>query len=102
MKRGSILRIKIFKLTKNNVKINNPTKELENKILNKIPINQIFIYSERNNKVKLYLENSTLYLETNSDSPSTKSKGVRFSSAELITNQTIKNPNFKKEESSIL
>lgn len=58
-----------------------------------LDINQILIYSERNKKVNLHLEYSTLKPLTNSDSLSTKSKGVRFSSANIITIHKKKSTN---------
>lgn len=48
-------------------------------------INMIFAYSAKKNKAKGPPAYSTLYPETNSDSPSVKSKGVRFVSARVDT-----------------
>lgn len=45
-------------------------------------------YSARNNKAKKPPPNSTLNPETNSDSPSAKSKGARLVSATVLVNQT--------------
>ena len=59
-------------------------------------INQILTYSAKKSKVNLALENSTLYLPTNSDSLSTKSKGVRFNSANIITIHKKKKKRKKK------
>jgi len=53
-------------------------------------ISQMFMYSARNSKVNLYLEYSTLNPLTNSLSPSTRSKGDRFSSANITAIQAIK------------
>jgi len=47
-------------------------------------------YSDKNNRAKPPLPYSTLNPETNSDSPSAKSKGVRFVSASIETNQQRK------------
>jgi len=47
----------------------------------------ILAYSERNKRVNPPLLYSTLNPETNSDSPSAKSKGVRLVSANIETTQ---------------
>ena len=49
----------------------------------------ILAYSPKNNNANPPLEYSILNPETNSDSPSEKSKGVRFVSAKEEINQTI-------------
>jgi len=49
----------------------------------------IFPYSDINSTAKRPPEYSTLNPETSSDSPSEKSKGVRFISAKIITNHNI-------------
>jgi hypothetical protein len=51
-------------------------------------INKILEYSAKKIKAKPPLLYSTLNPETNSDSPSAKSKGVRFVSAKIEQNQT--------------
>lgn len=51
---------------------------------------KILVYSAIKMRAKLPLLNSTLKPETNSDSPSAKSKGVRFVSARILTNQVMK------------
>jgi hypothetical protein len=56
--------------------------------LNNILINKILEYSAKKIKAKPPLLYSTLNPETNSDSPSAKSKGVRFVSAKEVQNQT--------------
>lgn len=45
----------------------------------------IFLYSAKKIKANPLLIYSILYPEINSDSPSEKSKGVRFSSAKILT-----------------
>lgn len=55
--------------------------------LNKKDINRILVYSASIIKAKPPLPYSVLYPETNSDSPSAKSKGVRFVSAKHEINQ---------------
>lgn len=51
--------------------------------------NKIIAYSLRKIKIKPVAPYSTLNPETSSDSPSEKSKGVRFVSAKSITNHII-------------
>ena len=51
-------------------------------------INKILEYSARKINAKPPLLYSTLNPDTNSDSPSAKSKGVRFVSAKDVQNQT--------------
>jgi len=65
----------------------NPPKK--NKVNRKL-IKIILPYSDKNNKANPPLPYSTLKPETNSDSPSAKSKGVRFVSAKLEVNQQKK------------
>jgi len=65
-----------------------------------ILINKILVYSAKKIKANPPLLYSTLNPDTNSDSPSAKSKGVRFVSANLDTIQIIltgknKNTNHK-------
>ena len=54
-----------------------------------IDINKILAYSAKNNRANKPPLYSTLNPETNSDSPSAKSKGARFVSATVLVNQTI-------------
>ena len=61
-------------------------KKITAEILLKI---SIFPYSDIKSRAKTPLPNSTLYPETNSDSPSAKSKGARFVSANTIKTKTI-------------
>jgi len=56
-----------------------------NIILHNILINRIFAYSAKKIIANLPLLYSTLNPDTNSDSPSAKSKGVRLVSANLET-----------------
>lgn len=84
--------------------INQPQKKHPNKLNNRKlkeqpPINKITIkylikiilpYSAKNNKAKPPLPYSILNPETNSDSPSAKSKGVRLVSARQEVTQQIK------------
>lgn len=68
-------------------------KEIDpmNRVADRRLINKIFIYSAikiRANKPALY---STLNPETNSDSPSAKSNGVRLVSARLVMNHIRNN-----------
>jgi hypothetical protein len=65
-----------------------PVKKIE---LVRIAIIKMFAYSAIKIKAKLPLLYSTLNPETNSDSPSAKSKGVRFVSARREINQRIIN-----------
>lgn len=51
----------------------------------------ILAYSAINNRAKVPLLNSVLKPETNSDSPSAKSNGVRFVSASVVVNQQMNN-----------
>lgn len=64
-----------------------PKKSIENSML----INKILEYSAKKINAKPPLLYSTLNPETNSDSPSAKSKGVRFVSANEVQNQTSAN-----------
>lgn len=50
---------------------------------------KIFAYSAINNKANMPLLYSVLNPDTNSDSPSARSKGVRFVSAKLVINHII-------------
>ena len=65
---------------------NQPPK---NKIETKALIKSILAYSPRKNKAKVIAEYSTLYPETNSASASGKSKGWRFVSASIETQNII-------------
>lgn len=58
-------------------------------------INKILAYSAKKIKANPPLLYSTLNPETNSDSPSAKSKGVRLVSAKEVVNQTIPTGNIK-------
>ena len=49
---------------------------------------RILVYSAINRSANKLAPNSTLKPETSSDSPSAKSKGVRFVSARIVMNQT--------------
>jgi hypothetical protein len=69
---------------KKRLKISAPKKITTNSIL----INKILAYSAKKIKANPPLLYSTLNPDTNSDSPSAKSKGVRFVSAKLDANQT--------------
>lgn len=66
---------------------------------NKADIKKILPYSAINSKAKLTLPYSILNPETSSDSPSAKSKGVRFVSASEIINH---NPNKGKNIIALL
>jgi len=61
----------------------------KNKIVIKIDIKIILEYSAKKNKAKDMAEYSTLNPDTSSDSPSVKSKGVRFVSANADTKHII-------------
>lgn len=71
---------------KNPQSIKFPPKKIKQ---NNILINIILEYSAKKIKANPPLLYSMLNPETNSDSPSAKSKGVRFVSANLETNQII-------------
>lgn len=73
-------------LRKNNHLTKSPPKNIKQK---RILINKILEYSAKKIRANPPLLYSTLKPETNSDSPSAKSKGVRFVSANLETNHTI-------------
>ena len=77
-------------------------------MLVKILINKIFKYSAIKIKTNSSEENSTLNPLTNSDSPSTKSKGVRLVSAKIQINHKKKtkkeikiNPIFNSNQTKI-
>lgn len=97
--RGKVPRTQINKndknpnFKKNNHKIKSPPK---NKITLNILINKILAYSAKKIIANPPLLYSTLNPETNSDSPSAKSKGVRFVSAKLDTNHIKLKGNKKK------
>lgn len=61
-----------------------------NMVADKRLINRIFIYSAIKINVNRPALYSTLNPDTNSDSPSAKSNGVRFVSARLVINHIIK------------
>ena len=63
-----------------------PKNSMETKAL----IRSMFAYSPKKNKAKVIAEYSTLYPETNSASASGKSKGCRFVSASIDT-QNMRN-----------
>lgn len=63
--------------------------EFSNRILDINLINRMFRYSAIKNIVNIAPEYSTLKPETNSDSPSEKSNGVRLVSASETVNQII-------------
>lgn len=73
-------------------------------LINKIDLNnlitKIFKYSAIKIKAKVALLYSVLNPETNSDSPSAKSKGVRLVSAKVVVNQ-IKNKGKHKKKNPI-
>jgi len=60
-----------------------------NKMVDRTFIKMMFEYSARKNKAKGPPAYSTLNPETSSDSPSVRSKGVRFVSAKVETYQII-------------
>ena len=68
-------------------KDNQPPK---NKIAVRTDIRMIWPYSAKKNKAKTIAEYSTLKPETNSDSPSAKSKGALLVSAKAETKNIIK------------
>jgi len=74
----------------------------KNKIEVKYLIKIIFPYSAINNKANPPAPYSTLNPDTNSDSPSAKSKGVRLVSAKIVTNQTINMFHKKKIKKKML
>ena len=88
--RGKIPRTQIKKKDKKHpFKLNSskfPTPPKNNKEIRQL-IKIILAYSAKNNKAKPPLPYSTLNPDTNSDSPSAKSKGVRLVSANIVTNQ---------------
>ena len=68
--------------------INPQEKNLINKTEVNNPITIIFKYSAIKINAKVPLLYSVLNPETNSDSPSAKSNGVRLVSAKVVVNQT--------------
>jgi hypothetical protein len=64
-------------------------EEVRIKVVN-IDINRMFRYSAMKISAKGFLAYSVLNPETNSLSPSTKSKGARFVSASVVVNQIRK------------
>lgn len=61
----------------------------KNNIVVIVDINIIWEYSPRKNIANVIAEYSTLYPDTNSDSPSVKSNGARFVSANADTTNII-------------
>lgn len=64
------------------------TDLLKNQTLVIIAINKIFAYSAKKSKANKPPPYSILNPETNSDSPSAKSKGARLVSATVLVNHT--------------
>jgi hypothetical protein len=102
---GKVARVTIKKITPSAIlKLNHrlPGKKLKgnrskigsqppkNNMETKALIRSMFAYSPKKNKAKVMAEYSTLYPETNSASASGKSKGCRFVSASIDT-QNIRN-----------
>lgn len=87
--RGRVVRTQTHTNTNLHVKITNTRLNLllaPNTRLNKADMKKILPYSAMNNSANPTLPYSILNPETNSDSPSAKSNGVRFVSAsEMIT-----------------
>ena len=76
---------KIYAIIKKLINLNlflNPPKKIQT---NSIDMNKILVYSASITKAKPPLLYSVLYPDTNSDSPSAKSNGVRFVSAKQET-----------------
>jgi len=88
--RGNVLRI--IK-NKNKIIINPPNVLFKNNVEVKYENKIILVYSAKNNRVNPALENSKLYPEINSLSPSLKSNGARFVSAKRVNSQIIKKGN---------
>ena len=80
------------------IKVQPPKKIRENKP----DMNIIFAYSARNSKAKDIEEYSTLYPETNSDSPSVRSKGALLVSATKDIKNIIEQGNNAKENIELL
>ena len=78
------------------MKLLNLKKVINNNELKRFII-KIFKYSAIKIRAKVTLLYSVLKPETSSDSPSAKSKGVRFVSANIVVNQTKKRGRNKKE-----
>lgn len=62
---------------------------LRNIVVDRVFIIRMFVYSARNNRANGPAENSTLNPETSSDSPSVRSKGDRFVSANVDVNHIM-------------
>lgn len=90
-KRGSVARIQSIKiLIKIIISILNGMLILpKNKIVEKILKIIILIYSDKKINANHPPINSTLNPETNSDSPSAKSNGLRFTSAKHLINHIV-------------
>lgn len=89
--RGKIPRIKIIIIIIkfNKIIIINSFPLPKYIIIKKIDIKIIIPYSPKKIKAKEPLKYSTLNPETNSDSPSIKSIGLRFNSAKILIKNTI-------------
>lgn len=95
-------------MNKNEIKINlikkiklnkfPPKKIIENNIL----INKILAYSAKKIKANPPLEYSTLNPETNSDSPSEKSNGVRLVSANIEIKKIKDKGNLKNKNQTLI
>jgi len=97
--RGNVLRI----IKNKNKTIINPTNVLfKNKVEVKYENKIILVYSARNSKVNPALENSKLYPEINSLSPSLKSNGARFVSARRVNNQINRKGNKNRHKLNLI
>jgi len=87
---------KAYNINIKSLTILTPKKGIKNKELNNL-IAIIFKYSAIKIRAKVALLYSVLNPDTSSDSPSAKSKGVRFVSAKVVVNQ-IKNKGINKKK----
>jgi hypothetical protein len=79
-------RIDVFKVINRGLKMLKKGEAKKNVAVNRLII-KIFIYSAIKIRAKEPLLYSVLNPETNSDSPSARSNGVRFVSARVVVNQ---------------
>lgn len=91
--RGKVARVQIKIIERNRVRLGKDSgvrRRGEEKMAVVIAhIIKILTYSAINKSANRLAPNSTLNPETSSDSPSAKSKGVRFVSARIVINQII-------------
>jgi hypothetical protein len=78
--------------------VNHLIRDPMNNTIDRRLIIKILVYSAIKIKAKAPLLYSVLNPETNSDSPSARSNGVRFVSANIVVNQMIARGNIKNRD----